>query len=142
MSLTRIAFYLLLPAILFQACGGTELAPEEREVQLDQPALEWRPATKDDLPGFYLSRRIEGEAAGSVLSMEYLFQEDGTYTGAALVLGEDGKPAFQTLSGTWRLGQGRLILDEGEPADVAVAPNHLRLKAATGVVVFERRPLL
>ena len=141
MDWKRITILLFLPAVLFQSCGGSELAPEERDVTLDRPLLEWRPALRADIPGFYVSREIEGEAAASVLSMEYLFQEDGSYTGAALVLDENGRPSFQTLSGTWRLEESRLVLDDSEPAEASVAGDHLRLTAPTGTVILVRRPL-
>lgn len=98
--------------------------------------LELRPATAAELEGLWQSTAIEGEAAASLACVLYFFSADGAYTGAALVVGE--RPAFQTLSGTWSLDQGRLDLGHGNVASARVAGDRLELASEGGSVSLRR----
>jgi hypothetical protein len=82
------------------------------------------------------SVRIDGEAAASVARISYFFSPDGSYTGAALVLGEP--PAFQTLSGRWSLSGETLDLGSGLRVRARVAGESLRLESELCVAQLRR----
>ncbi len=106
-------------------------APEE------QPILPWVPASPPDLLGGWESDGIEGEVAGLVWKIDYYFSDDGSYTGAALVLA-DPDPQFQTLTGTWSLDSGALTLNSDAPVPAWIASDRMKLDGPTGTVTFRR----
>ena len=109
-----------------------------RAVADSKPALEWHPAAAADLAGPFESESIEGEAAGALLKLYYHFAPDGRYSGAALVVGDEG-PAFQTLTGTFTLDDGSSIdLGDGALARISVAGERLRLESEGNVIVLRR----
>lgn len=110
--------------------AGRAVAPRTAE-------FAWRPALAGDLHGLYESVEIEGEAAVSVWKLYYAFAADGSYSGAALVLG-GANPEFQTLSGRWTLVDGILDLGDGQTARVLAAPEHLRLEHEGGTAILRR----
>ena len=113
------------------------LEADQRALELSDPNVAWRPASVDDLPGTYISTEVSGQLAASLRKLVYLFQAEGTYTGAALIDGDP--PRFQTISGTWTMTEGSLSLDGGPPAHVEVAPDgSLRLSGEEGSVVLRR----
>jgi hypothetical protein len=103
--------------------------------------MAWVEATPPDLAGLFESVRIDGPAAAAVWRLYYHFSPEddrgGAYTGAALVVGEDG-PAFETLSGRWALAHGVLDLGEGESARCSIAEDRLRLETSNGSVILRR----
>lgn len=101
------------------------------------PPVEWRPAALAEVPGFFESRLVEGEAAGALLKLYYWFEPEGRYTGAALVAGPGG-PQFQTLAGAWAFADGRLDLGDGQVVELDSAAGHLRLRSDEGCVVLRR----
>lgn len=116
------------------------VAPEDRMVVAPPDDVSWIAATRGDLPGYWVSERIEGQLAGVLLEVRYLFLDDGSYTGAALARAH-GRPAFQTLSGTWTLEGEELRLDDASPALVeASGDERLRLSGGDGRVVLRREP--
>lgn len=108
-----------------------------RQVEVKAEQLAWRPATAADLSGLFESVAIEGEAAAALWRAYYHFAADGTYTGAALVIG-GANPEFQTLSGSWRLEGGLLDLGDGIPILVSAAEQLLRMESEGGVATFRR----
>ncbi|MCK6446541.1 MAG: hypothetical protein L6Q99_09135 [Planctomycetes bacterium] len=116
------------------------VASTGRAVAVEERALEWRDATTADVVGFFESERISGEVAASLARVNYVFAADGYYTGAALVLGGE-HPEYQTLVGTWRLDGARLVLDDGEPVELAAADERLRISTPDGVLVLRRAAL-
>ncbi len=131
----------LLALLVAPACiAPSVVSSSGRAVAQDEQAIAWRAATVDDFVGFFRSERIEGGVAASLARVDYFFAADGFYTGAALVLG-DAHPEYQTLTGTWRLDAGRLVLDDGEPVDVAASDEHLRIATPDGTLVLRRTAL-
>ena len=131
---------LLLAAGLLAACiAPSVLDADARLVATPAlPAAEaWQPATAEALVGYWESVAIEGEAAGALRRVCYLFERDGGCTGAALVM-LDGTAKFQTLSGRWQIGDGGLDLGDGERVVATVAPDHLRFASEEGVVILRR----
>ena len=110
---------------------------EDRAVVLDAADTAWVAATPADLPGTYVSVELTGPLAAALRMVVYLFQADGTYTGAGLV---DGAPSrFQVIDGTWAMEADTLLLDGGAPATVEVAEDgSLRLTGDEGRVVLRR----
>jgi len=102
-------------------------------------ALAWHAALPADLSGLFESVSVEGESAASLWKVYYHFtpagDAGGTYSGAALVIGEAG-PGFQTLSGAWSLRDGALDLGDGQPVRASAAPGHLRLESGAGSAVL------
>lgn len=117
--------------------ANTRLDSAKRAVETAPAELVWRAATAADLRGLYESVAVEGEAASALWKVYYHFAEDGSYTGAALVIG-GAHPEFQTLSGKWTLADGELDLGEGERLRAFAAADRLRLESATGVAVLRR----
>lgn len=97
----------------------------------------WRPATAAELVGEFTSIAIRGDAAIALRRVHYVFLAGGRYTGAGLVEGDQGLE-FQTLSGSWRIADGSLVLDDGEPVPCEIGDDLLRIRAATGELVLAR----
>ena len=113
------------------------VAPTERMVVESESVPTFVPATAADVVGFHESIDIQGDAAVSLRKVYYLFSDDGSYTGAALV--DDGeRRTFQTLTGTWKLAPEGLVLDDQPAAPCDAAPGQLRLTAPTGVLRLRR----
>lgn len=111
-----------------------------RAVVAAEDSVDWRAALPEDLVGFFESERIEGEVAASLARVSYLFAADGYYTGAALVLGAE-HPEYQTLSGTWRVEAGKLVLDDQDPVELAASAERVRIATADGTLVLRRAAL-
>ena len=126
----------LLPA--FAGCiASNVVAVTDREVPADPAALPFAPAGVVVLDGLWESVDIRGDAAVALRRIWYQFAPVGTYTAAALA-DVAGKPAFQTLSGSWQSTAAGLVLDGAPPVALERAPDHLRLTAPNGVVVLRR----
>jgi hypothetical protein len=123
----------LAGALLAAACArGGALEPAARGVApVVEEARTWRPAEARDLTGLFESRAIEGEAAGALWKVYYHFAVNGSYTGAALVIG-GAQPEFQTLAGRWTLADGVLDLGQGERLAARVAGDELELESPGG----------
>ncbi|MHC4393812.1 MAG: hypothetical protein ACYS22_21150, partial [Planctomycetota bacterium] len=94
-------------------------------------------------PGFYASQEVRGEAAGALLQAYYYFGPGGSYSGAALVVTEDG-PRFVVITedGQWKPGRPGLDLDDGSgPVRAEVAGGLLRLTSEGSTIVFDKVPL-
>ncbi|MBL8733801.1 MAG: hypothetical protein JNN13_15630 [Planctomycetes bacterium] len=137
-----------LPVLLLLACVGLPgciasnvVAAKDRQVVVAAAELPWQPAPSAALDGLYESVDVRGDAAVSLRKVYYVFQQDGSYTGAALTEVE-GCFRFQTLAGTWRCGADGLSLDDAPPVQLDAAPDHLRITAPTGVLVLRRGSLL
>jgi len=136
---------LLLASLLaLPGCyASSTLAESERTVAAAAPRASWRAAVKDDLPGLWASTAIEGQSAGVVLKVYYAFDADGGWSGAALVLGEDG-PRFTSLAddGRWALADATLDLHDGAPpAKAWIDGPRLRLVAGDDRLELVRVPL-
>lgn len=133
-----------IAAALLSACiASNVVAPEHRLVVADAAdvaRLDWGPADANALEGWFESVDLHGDAAASLRKIFYVFQRDGTYTGAALA-DVDGRLAFQTLSGTWSVAPDGLVLDGAAPVRCEAAAGHVRVTDANGVVVLRRGPL-
>jgi hypothetical protein len=112
------------------ASSGRSIAPKTAEIA-------WRPARSEDFRGLFESISIEGEVAASLWRIEYEFEADGTYSGAALVLGGE-HPEFQTLAGTWSLAGDVLDLGDGQTARVRAADERLELASEGGTIVLSK----
>jgi hypothetical protein len=121
------------------ACIADSVIDEHARVAAveDVAPVSWLPADPAALPGGWESDGIEGEAAALVWKIYYHFAEDGTYTGAALVLA-DPDPEFQTLSGTWSVESGALTLNSDAPVPAWIAGERLKLEGPAGTVTFHR----
>lgn len=118
------------------SCASTTLAAAERGLVADLPQHEWRSATASDVPGLYASDEITGPMAAAIWKLYYNFDEDGSYTGAAL-FAED-PPRFEVLTGTWVFSNGRLSLDGGEAAKTLADSKAIQLSGEAGTVVLRR----
>lgn len=124
---------LLAPACISSSVvesSGRAVAPETEQIA-------WAPARAEDLRGLYESVSIEGEVASSLWRIWYSFAADGSYSGAALVLG-GANPEFQTLSGKWTLAGDLLDLGDGQTARASVAADRLKLESEGGVAILRR----
>ena len=123
------------PACLASSVLDTNarLAPKEAASQVP-----WRAAQASEIPGFFAAESIEGEAAASVLAIYYYFLEDGSYTGAALVLMDSQRPSFQTLTGNWTFDAQGLVLDDQAPLPLLAADQRLKLETPLGAVVLRK----
>ncbi len=136
-------FLLLLAAFAASsaACGAfvaaRALPKEDRDVLANPEDVSWAPAKREDVVGSFESESVSGEAAGALRRVYYVFSEDGSYTGAALVQ-EAKNPEFQVLSGTWALEGSSLRVGDAEPAKASASPGRLRLEAPGGTVVLKR----
>ncbi len=130
-----------LALVLFVAAPAcitpSRLDESSRSVVLPPLQVVWRPAQAVDLSGLFESTSIEGEAAASLWKIYYHFAADGSFTGAALVVGGP-QPEFQTLSGAWMLDEKGLDLGDGQPVPAFAAPGQLKLEAEGGVVILQR----
>ncbi len=130
----------LLP-LLFVAVSScitpNVLDEKQRAVETPPAQVAWRAAAAADLNGLFESTSIEGEAAAALWKLYYHFATDGTFSGAALVIGAE-QPQFQTLSGTWKLDENGLDLGNGQVGRAFVAPLQLKLEAEDGVFTFRR----
>lgn len=135
---------LVVLALLAQSCiPSNVVAPQDRIVAIEMEKVLWEPATPAAFDGLYASTSLTGEVASGLWKVYYHFTPDGHFTGAALLQGESGAPAFAVLEGTWTLADGVLQLGEGaEPATAEMAPDLLRLRGAAGTVVLRREPTL
>ncbi|MCB9889015.1 MAG: hypothetical protein H6836_05515 [Planctomycetes bacterium] len=141
-SLCRAAALGVLGAVcsLSGCIASNVVADQDRRVVDPVGTLRFAPATQRQIPGLFESVEIRGAAAASLWKVYYLFEDTGRYAAAALVATEQGMK-FQVLDGTWRLEPEGLVLDDTEPSPVDVAPDHLRLRSARGVVVLRRSVL-
>ena len=126
------------------ACSGcyasNVVAEGDRSVAEVRVELQWAPATADDLPGFYASESVEGEAAGALLKAYYYFGAEGDYSGAALVVSPEG-PRFVVIEeeGRYAFADGAIDLADGAgPVPVDAALDHLRLRNPETTIVFKR----
>jgi len=110
---------------------------EDRDVKTREDQAQWEPAQAASIPGLYRSGTIKGESAASLLKIYYYFDEDGSYTAAALV--GSVPPSFQVLSGRWSYEKGRLLLGEdASPATLEESEDMLRISTDQGSVVLYR----
>lgn len=121
------------------ACAGsTTIAAKDRAAPAvaDAP-LAWHPARRDDVLGLLASERVTGEAAATLRRVWYVFEADGSYSGAALVL-DGGHSVFQTLAGRWSLEDGVLRLDATSARAAAEPGGRVRFDSDGGSVVLAR----
>ncbi|MGE0713741.1 MAG: hypothetical protein AB7N76_37170 [Planctomycetota bacterium] len=136
---------LALCAALSGCYASNVVAPEERDVVVAAPKLDWHPAKPEDIPGFYASTKVEGESAGALLKAYYQFgplqDGGGDYSGAALVVTPQG-PRFVVIAedGKYRFDpeSGLDLQDGGPPAKLEAAEGHLRLSDGASTITFER----
>lgn len=130
-------------AVLLPAGGcipSSVVAATDRSVVVEADRAEWRPATAADVPGLYRSGPMTGALATALLTIDYLFVADGTFTGSALFSGPP--PTFRVLSGTWVLDDdSNIVLDGADPATLEAANGMLRLSGADGTVVLYREDI-
>ncbi|MBK8177973.1 MAG: hypothetical protein IPK67_03555 [Planctomycetes bacterium] len=143
--MNRLHSSLAVLALGLAGCIASSVLEEDRRSVAegsadDRATVEWRRAEAWDLQGLYESTSIEGERAQFLWKLYYHFESAGTYSGAALLLGEDG-PTFETLSGTWKLEGPDLDLGDGAPAAACAATDRLRLVTADCTVHLRRVPL-
>ncbi len=135
---TLVAFPLALSACI----PSNVVAADDRAVTSTTADLAWTDPVPPKLTGLYESVSIRGDAAAAMQKAYYWFAADGTFTGAALVLGggdSANTPQFQTLGGTYRIAQDQLWLGEdSEPATLRAAHGHVRLTSAEGDLVLRR----
>jgi hypothetical protein len=128
----------LVPALLLLGgCIAPNVLDESRRSVQASDAVVWRPARADDLSGLFESTAIEGESAAALGKVYYHFSRDGSYTGAALVIG-GAVPEFQTLSGRWTLDERGLDLGDGSLVRASAAEGRLRFESDAGVATFRR----
>lgn len=129
---------LLLGTTGLTSCYASNVvALEDRDVKTREEQAQWKPAEATSIPGLYRSGTIEGESAASLLKLFYYFDEDGSYTAAALV--GSSPPSFQVLSGQWKFEDGKLLLGEdASPAVLEESEDMLRLSTEDGMVVLYR----
>jgi len=118
----------IMPSVLDEKARAVERAPAQ---------VQWQAPKAEDLNGLFESVSIEGEQAAVLWKIYYHFASDGTFTAAALVIG-GSQPAFQTLSGTWKLDEQGLDLGDGQPVRASWAPEQLKLESEGTVVILRR----
>ena len=135
---TFVRALLCLALASTSACIQPSLLDESRrDVETTPEEVVWRPAQADDFRGLFESTAIEGENAAVLWKVYYHFAADGTFTGAALLLGGEN-PAFLTLTGTWKLDERGLDLGDGAIARASASDEQLKLENDGGTVVLHR----
>ncbi len=135
---SRFAYILIAGCALLTGCitpsvidsSGRAIAPVTAK-------HDWRPPQATDFEGLFESVSIEGEVAAALWKLYYAFSPDGSYSGAALVLG-GAAPEFQTLSGRWLLDGDRLDLGDGQVVRASADEEHIRLASEGGVAILRR----
>jgi hypothetical protein len=134
-----IVLFLATPACI----TPNVLDKNARAVEAPPAQIAWQAAKAADFNGLFESTSIEGEAAASLWKIYYHFANDGTFTGAALVIGGP-QPAFQTLSGTWKLDERGLDLGDGQLVRAFATAEQLKIEhegdaeVPGGVVILRR----
>ena len=127
---------LLALLFVFPACITAKVIDsKDRAVEIPLAQVAWQPAHSADFRGLFESTSIEGEAAASAWKLYYHFADDGTYTGAALIV-SGAHPEFQTLSGNWQLGERDLDLGDGTVVHAYAAPEQLKFQSEGGTVIL------
>lgn len=135
---SRAACILIAGTALFTGCITPSVIDSSgRAIEPTSVMHEWRPAQTSDFDGLFESVSIEGEVAAALWKIYYVFSTDGSYSGAALVLG-GAAPEFQTLSGRWMLDGDRLDLGDGRVVHASADENHIRLESEGGVAILRR----
>lgn len=136
--MTRALLVVATCGVLATACiPSNVVAPTERMVVEPADAPVFAAASATDVVGFHESIDVQGDAAVSLRKVYYLFEADGSYTGAALV--DDGeRRTFQTLSGRWSLSAAGLVLDDQPAAPCEAGGGQLRITAPTGALRLRR----
>jgi hypothetical protein len=136
-ALTARAVASTVLAALGGCIASNVVAVDDRLVERPIASMPFAPAPSFPFDGLWESVEITGDAAIALRRIWYVFVGDGTYTAAAL--GDvDGRPTFQTLNGTWSTGPDGLSLDGAAPVRLERAGDHVRITAATGVVVLRK----
>jgi len=133
----HFAFCCLLALSSVACISPSVVETGDRATKLTADQLEWNEPNELDVPGTYVSIEITGQLAAVLRKVVYLFEGDGTYTGAGLVDG--APPHFEVISGTWQLQGSELYLDDAPPASLQVAGDGtLRFSGAEGSVTLRR----
>ena len=140
MRACAVSFSIACAAFAPACISSSVVESSGRAVTPTTSGLAWAPARSADLRGLFESISIEGEVAAALWKVYYAFAEDGSYSGAALVLG-GANPEFQTLSGKWVLAGDTLDLGDGQTARASFAGDHLKLESAGSVVILRRTAL-
>lgn len=138
----RNAIALMAVASLGLGCiPSNVVAPDDRAVRIEPTDAVWREGRAEDLRGYWSSRSLSGPLSSAILRLHYWFENDGKFTGAALLSGPP--PRFVVLDGVLSFDeQGQLLLGaDVEPAQLEASGNLLRLTGAEGVVVLERHAI-
>jgi hypothetical protein len=129
---------------LLAGCQATGASSSGQPSPKAPAEADWRSARAADLPGYWESEAIDGEAAKVVGKVYTWLAADGHYTSSALIMGNalatGQRPEFRAITGEWRLDAGILRLaDEREAIQAEVAGDRLRLTSSNGVVTLRRR---
>ncbi len=135
------SFLPLFLCLGFSSCYvSSVVALKDRDVKTREKGAKWSPAKAASIPGLYRSGSIEGDPAASLLKIFYYFDEDGSFTAAALLA--TSPPRFQVLSGHWKFKDGKLSLGEDEePAQLEESEDMLRISTQDGRVVLYREEI-
>lgn len=135
-SLRTSAAMAFVLALSSSCIAPSVVDPEQRAIDLGSD-VEWSAASAADLDGTFISTELSGDLSYALRKLVYHFEPNGAYTGAALLDG--APPHFEVLSGSWRLDEQGLRLDEGPPATLEVAEDgSLRMSGDLGRVVLRR----
>ena len=128
-------------ALATSCIAPSVVAHEDRALPLEGEDVVWLPATSADVPGTYVSTEITGPLAASLRKVVYLFESEGTYTGAGLI--DDDPPHFEVIGGSWQMDADGLHLDGSTAATVEVTEDgSLRLSGEEGRVILRRERAL
>ena len=135
--MTRLFASLALALTAVACISPSVVDPTDRARASDPADQVWRAAKTSDLPGVYVSTNLTGSLANVLRKVVYLFEADGTYTGAALV---DGVPAhFEAITGIWEMDGAEITLDAAAAAQVEVSDDRsLRITGEQGQVILRR----
>lgn len=137
MRAERLLAVCLLP--FFGGCIASNVVAEKDRAVVEPKKLAevaFRPATSADFAGLFETIEITGDVALSLKKVWYWFEANGRYSGAALVDGDEGL-AFQTLTGTWKLTDAGLSLDDGEPLAASAAEGLVKMSVPGGTLVLK-----
>jgi len=100
-------------------------------------------SSRQEIPGWWVSRAAAGPGAAGVLKVEMIFGDGGAFSGTILVE-TDGKRRFAGLDGTWRMAEDRIAvtLSDGSERTWSVAWDGglLILKDGESELRLERAP--